>query len=558
MRKNVALVMIMSLMWTTFLQAQDPGFERSVLTLTGASSVEELDEETFDRFCSLRSRPLRINAVGEKALLASGLFSRYQAASIMDYRKRSGQIMSVMELMLLDGFDGRTAEAAAYFLSFEPFQDTSGGRSGAETLARTAVKEQDDSYDWNYAAKLRVGNDERWSLGVTSRKSYGVGSLLPEDVSFSAFFSGRGGGWSVIAGDFNTRFGQGLLLWSGFSMSGAQSAAAFSKHPSGLSPAWTLSPSAVHRGVAAEAVFGRVVTSAFLSKERMFGANVTWLARSGQTGVSALSSGKTSIDWRWSHGRLDSFGEAAVDIPHDAAAWVAGCTFNPAYQFRISALVRSYATAYDGQGAGAFRSSTKSSDENGAAVALDYRNVVVTADAAFHPSKGTSMHKAVIKYSPQISERFGLAFRLTSRFRPEDACRWRNELRVESEVGGEEGLYLKCCADLCRCRDIAWLSYLEAGFITQRDSWSFSAFARLTAFRINNWDDRIYIYERDVQGAFSVPAYYGRGWSASAVASYKWKGKGTLNFRVSKKPGRAELKIQLIRNLQFHTRPDVG
>ena len=69
--------------------------------------------------------------------------------------------------------------------------------------------------------------------------------------------------------------------------------------------------------------------------------------------------------------------------------------------------------------------------------------------------------------------------------------------------------------------------------------------------------DRIYVYERDAPGSFNVPAMYGRGWFASAVASAHVTGWLRLYARASYtgyhfmepekgKPGKAELKFQMV------------
>ena len=50
---------------------------------------------------------------------------------------------------------------------------------------------------------------------------------------------------------------------------------------------------------------------------------------------------------------------------------------------------------------------------------------------------------------------------------------------------------------------------------------SLSAYLRFNAFHIPQWNDRIYCYERDAPGTFSVPAYSGTGLSTSLVAGYK-------------------------------------
>jgi hypothetical protein len=65
-------------------------------------------------------------------------------------------------------------------------------------------------------------------------------------------------------------------------------------------------------------------------------------------------------------------------------------------------------------------------------------------------------------------------------------------------------------------------------------------------FAVDNWDDRIYVYERDAPGSFNVPAFYGRGLWTSVYLSWKYSRSGSLSLRgIYKKPGNAELKIQL-------------
>ena len=91
----------------------------AILVLTGASSPEELGESEMERFQHYAEHPLRINQAGRSRLLSSGLFSAYQVASLEDYRSRSGDILGVTELGLVDGFGGETAEALSLFVSFE-------------------------------------------------------------------------------------------------------------------------------------------------------------------------------------------------------------------------------------------------------------------------------------------------------------------------------------------------------------------------------------------------------------------------------------------------------
>ena len=539
------------------LQAAAQDLVGEITYLTGASAPEELDVEAVEHMSALAARPVRINLASERRLVSSGLFSRYQAASVADYRRTAGDILSVAELALLDGFGEKAARALAPFVSFEtrasPGRSSlEKGRVTTEVQARSILQESEGTGSANYALKVRTGDEDRWLVSAAAKKAAGARLWPQRDMSGSVAVYGRRLPVSIVLGDFNARFGQGLLLWNGFSLSGVQSAAAMDRHPSGLSPAWTLSPGSAHRGAAADLSLGRFVLSGFWSRGKCAGANLTWLARNGQAGLTALSSSRISLDWRWSPGRWDLFGEVAGDFRNRVLAGVAGVAWNPAYQVRLAASLRSYPAAFDGSLAGALRSSTRSADERGAAFAVDYKELSFTADVAVRPSKGTGQCKAVLKYAPQVTESLSLVVRAVSRYRPQDTWSWRNELRMEAVLAASGGLSLKGCASFCRSEGFAWLTFLEPGFSLETDSLRWSIYLRGTAFVVDSWEDRIYIYERDIQGAFSVPAYYGRGCSISAVTALKIK-KFTIGARAyvtaypgmaQKKPGKTGLKLQ--------------
>lgn len=537
-----------------FASAQDARLEDSILALTGASGLEELGEDEMERFQSYEGRPLRLNLAPMSRLVSSGLLTRYQAASLRDYTSRHGDVLSVAELALVDGFGEQTARALEPFVSFETAaapgtSSQERGRVRVEALARGAAKSSEGQADWNAALKCRVGVEDRWELSVAAKSPYGSPVWPPQTLSGSAAVYGRRRLGKLVVGDFNARFGQGLLQWSGFSLSGFSTASAFARHPSGISPAWTLSPGSAHRGVAADFTFGRVCVSTFGALPSLLGGNVTYYARSGQLGVTALSEGKASLDWRWSLGKLDLYGETAA--AREAVAAVAGLTYNPAYGVRISALARVYPADFDSPYAGAVRSSSKTCDERGAALGLDFKSLSVAADAALHPAKGTQQHKVVLKYAPQVSPWLLLGLRLSSRWRPMDGHPWRNEARAEATVTLWEAFSIKGCADFCRCMDLSWATFVECGY-KSGTSPELSVYLRGTAFVVDHWDDRIYLYERDLPGAFNVPAYYGRGCSAFLTSALKWK-RLKLGVRAAvtaypgmreKKPGKAELKFQ--------------
>ena len=81
---------------------------------------------------------------------------------------------------------------------------------------------------------------------------------------------------------------------------------------------------------------------------------------------------------------------------------------------------------------------------------------------------------------------------------------------------------------------------MEAGYRQE----TVAVYLRYGVYRIDEWDDRIYVYERDAPGNFNVPAYYGRGMWGAAYLKWNFMKKGRLYLRCAiKKPGNAELKL---------------
>ena len=74
-----------------------PEAEKALLTLTGASCVEELSEDEIQRFQSLAAHPVDLNQAGRSRLLATGLLTPFQVASLLDYRSRTGAVLSWSE-----------------------------------------------------------------------------------------------------------------------------------------------------------------------------------------------------------------------------------------------------------------------------------------------------------------------------------------------------------------------------------------------------------------------------------------------------------------------------
>ena len=498
---------------------------KQAVNLIGASSEEDLSQSEIERFEALAEHPLEINHATTRELLATGLFSAYQAAAISDYIARSGEICSLAEFAAVDGIGTERARDLAPFVRFDP--------QGQLGVARRARLRAD--------AMARVG----WRSGVrtdaeklsVSYAGLSAGGALKNGSITSAHLSVQSRRLSVTAGDFNARFGQGLLSWTGFTMSTFYTPGAFVRSPTGLSGSTTLSEGSAKRGLAVQYARGSFDMSAFASLEGEQLAHAGCLTRRGSYGLTFLHSpGGTaySADWRVTLRKFTLFGEAAA-VPVDgnrSSAVRAGAFFNLAYGKRTGLLVRA------------------DSEERGMALGAEVRGFSLTVDASRDLQKERFQLKTVALCNPSFSlgsVTLQPSLRLNSRYRPDDTYRWRNDLRTE--VGLSSGPWtVHFRFNAVRCEEFSWLWYLEGGWKEGKSA----VYLRGGLFKADKWNDRIYVYERDTPGSFNVPSYYGRGWMLSLYA--RWRAislrAATTHYPwMPEKSPRYELKLQV--NLKY-------
>jgi len=526
----------------------------AILLLSGAGSLEELGAEEYERYCALAEHPLCINLASSARLGSSGLFSSYQIASLQNYKEESGDILSISELGTVPGFTPEMATALSYFISLESHSPPGARRHRKirqEAMVRSSGKD--------ICGKYHAEAGERAELWLSAREKFS-GAL--------AIYGKRP--WKLILGDFNARMGQGLLLWSSFSLSGFSTTDAFSKNASGLSGTGSWVPS--WRGLASGYCGRSWQASLAAGIDGTLLGSASLLGNSGNLGANFIYGprGKgASLDWKKSFGHLSCFGEAAFAA---SPAGVLGIRWDPAYKLSTVLLARYYPPEYQAPMAGAVRSGSKSRDEAGIAAGIRLSWFSATADMAFHPerwkqhSKNYQQFKSVVSAAPQFTSgrwSFSPSVRWTERMQlsPEgEAFRaaWRNDLRCDLKVS-LSGLQGALRVNVLQTGELrpGGLAYLELGYATPSDTarLRLSLHIRGTICSTDGWESRIYAYERNLPGCFSVPAWYGRMQGLSAVAGVKYRRKrirhqfdlraGLVRYaRETGKAPRAEIKFQ--------------
>ncbi len=574
-----------------------------IMRLKGVDSPEDADPYEVERLEELIRKPLRINHASLSRLEEDGILSHYQAVSLMDYRSRHGDVLSYTELSAVDGFGSAFVQMISPFISLEsgsmPGTAASDSKAGHEIMLRAASKTTfaggaPDGHDYSYAVRYSLSNAGQYAAGVAFAKSYDAAGLVPQtlcgylrrDFKFS-----RG---KLMAGDFNARFGQGLALWNGMSVGSMASPAAFLKRSSGLSPSSSCSGVYAFRGLAADLDLGRFRISSFVAMDGLEdglsllpAANVSYFGRYGQVGMThyaefALTSDrtyipdmKTSADISLCLAGTDLFAECAYDWAANTIAALAGAVFPTGEDMRMAAMLRYYPPGYSPLRSAAARSTTRCSNEHALSISGEasmgkwvslrgkdsFGSSVRRASCQFSldaacfpdPKEGDDpcdlQLKANTEWTVMLAEVFRLKLKASERVRTWGKP-FRTEVRADmSYICDPWTLTLRL--NMTDCDGTGFLTYIEGGYKTQKCA----IYMRQGVFCIDEWDDRIYAYERDAPGSFSVPAYYGRGVWTALTGSWRFARWGRMYARAAflgypfmekKKPGKAELKLQFI------------
>ena len=575
------------------------GVEQSILLFSGASSLEELDADELERYLRFLEHPLQLNNASRSRLLSSGLLSAYRVASLMDYRRRCGDVLSFTELAAVDGFGENFTAALRPFVSLEsvniPGRGSPDGHSMEHSFVLRTSYRRSSADDWALSGRYAISIDSRYEAGIALKEAYGSKAFPPESSSFYLSYEGPSRLSTLVLGAFNCRFGQGLALWSGFSPSSLSTASSVSKNPTLISPyrgydAFSGESSALLGAAASFSFEGRRSSgslSACVAHPGVGAANYSIYLRSGQFGFTALASAtecKASADLRLNLRGVDIFAESAFDFFALRAATVLGLRFSPFPNATAATVLRYYPSDWPDSFSAALRSSSRCRDEHGVSLLMDIYSdkrkhfVNIAADAAFRPSKlqdgfapGRSVqYRALCMWKWDCLPVLSLSTRADLRFRGWEKYALRANMR--SELTFDDGAnMLKGRLELVHCRDMSYLCFVEAGrrFLFPGGT-ELSLYLRQGAFHADAWEDRIYCSQRDVPGSFNVPAMYGRGLWTAFLGGLKLKAglrlhlygnmllyprKGSL-FEVNRdRVGKFELRLQLSADLRHRLDP---
>lgn len=547
--------------------AEEPG------GTAGEEAAEYVDEivDTYRKF--LRS-PLDINKASRRELERAGFLGQYRIASLMDYRERFGDVLSLTELSNIPGFGKEYVEDVSAMLSlgnYVPagYSSAYKGGWGHDLTLRVkyrAAGGEKQPFPIDRMLKYKAASVSGLSFGIAARSAPGDKFFPPG--SFSAFISYEPKSRIVrkmILGDYNARFGQGGLMWSSFTMNSLSSGTAFMRTEPGITGYCTGGGGVRLRGAALELAAGDLSVSLLGSYRYDYvaggrrsgtpflaGANLSYWFSRFKVGVTGIWHGTdnggvleetacgVAADMRVQVSGISLYAEIAFE--GNVGIWT-GAEIPVGERWNCSVTGRFVPDDFSGKYSSPF--STDSGAENECALSVSFRrrsgmspDLIVAADLAYFPETknvGTGVDfqlKCRGEWRKDPWKTVGsLTFRgmydVVSSMRgewcagvPKDVNATGFGVTVRADVSLYSGLSAQAPSFGCGRAVSAEGSYRLAGHFAP----VLAVYARLALFHCDRWSERIYCYERDLYGSMSVPALYGRGMSSYLMAVYRpWR-----------------------------------
>ncbi|MBR1793249.1 MAG: hypothetical protein IJ764_06380 [Bacteroidales bacterium] len=233
-------------------------------------------DEVIDYYESLMDNPINLNDTHSNVLRTLPFIGDFRWRILKAYIALHGQLISVDELYLLNGYNRQLVELLKPIVSVAPVpsKDTvnlrqmlSQGRSqlllGMGANIETSRGYREGIYEGDplrLYARYQYHFKERVHLSLSADKDPGEAFFSGSQRQGFDFYSGHllvndiGIVKSAVLGHYNLQFGQGLTLWSGFAPSGSLLSEGF-RYPRGIAAASAFAEQGYLQGLAVTVAF---------------------------------------------------------------------------------------------------------------------------------------------------------------------------------------------------------------------------------------------------------------------------------------------------------------
>ncbi len=404
---------------------------------SGEDEVSDFQEWVTD-WQDLLERPLNLNTANPDDLQRLHLLTDWQIRNFLQYRQKTGELFSVQELNAIEDFSPDLVEKVSPFLIVAPVEKQAQKRwHPRQDVLLRAGRRFDGSPDsknegspGKFYVRYRFDNSVQawgWTAEKDAGEAFFSGSN-PRGFDYnSLFFNSQIGkkGSRLFLGDYTARFGQGLVVWQGFSLGKSSDVSLVMKSGQGIRSNTSTDENRFYRGISAKLNAGNWVLCPFVSLRKLDAARKAengemvfstfqssgyhrtegeiaaeksvqamvggvnlgvnkgnlWVgttavftsldtkmvkpeATYGRFYFSGTTNSAASADFKWSYRRMFLFGESAW-AKGGAAAVLVGLHFRPSAFVEFSGLYRDISKKYQSFYASAFTESSRVNDENG-------------------------------------------------------------------------------------------------------------------------------------------------------------------------------------------------
>jgi len=296
------LFLIVALLPEAVLWAQEPvrryqTFDNLIETLT-----EDMEEESdmsvwLEELQVLYENPINLNSASLEELMRIPFLNEISAASILEYRKKTGKFLSVFELASIENIGRDLAEKISFFVTTDADpvmpSDRKAYKPGAQhqllvkgwqTIPKSAgylpKNDKPPAYQGGpqkLYARYLLQKGAGFQAGITGDRDPGEeffkGSNPYGFDFYSAHVSFRVNDLmpQIIVGDFVARTGQGLVIWQGFTLGKSAEVLQVSKSLSQIRPYTSTDENFFFRGVATTLQKGNLRSHLFVSHKKSDG-----------------------------------------------------------------------------------------------------------------------------------------------------------------------------------------------------------------------------------------------------------------------------------------------
>lgn len=266
--------------------------------------------------------------------------------------------------------------------------------------------------------------------------------------------------------------------------------------------------------------------------------------------------GNLSLDYRFRYRGMTFFGEAAMDEKKNTAM-ISGISIKPYSRLDLSFLVRDYTPQYNALFANAFSENTSTKNEFGYFANVEWRIIKKWRINAYYDvftfpwlKFGVNAPSTGSDYALQATWTASSGSQISFRFKektkskninedenifPSVECQLKNQIRIQiSSIHGN--WTLKTVLDENSIEEGSsgskTLGLSASQEINYTHPTTFSCSIRYALFDTDCFDNRIYSYERDIPGVFSMTSFYGEGSRISLLLKYRITKTFNLQMKV--------------------------